>query len=223
MKVISAGCSFSDYLPNNNIVWGEVLAEILDAEYIHEGSGCGSNFRIWRRIPTLILNETITSEDLLFIQYTDYIRNEFWTISNPKEEIKPREVVFNEPYHTGSIIKYKTNSHQWQRTKKDSEFFKMYEEYHVNEDFCREQFHAYHFMFQHMLLSKNIRTVFLHTKYIRDDKLKLIPHFDNTIFPYWGGDGVWYSEEDDNHLSDEGHKDLARKLYQHLINISYVK
>ena len=48
MKLCVAGCSFSDYTKVDK-VWGEYLAEKLDVDYLHEGAGCGSNWRIWRQ------------------------------------------------------------------------------------------------------------------------------------------------------------------------------
>ena len=51
MKIAVAGCSVSDYTGEGvERVYGEILAESLNVEYIHEGAGIGSNYRMWRKI-----------------------------------------------------------------------------------------------------------------------------------------------------------------------------
>ena len=71
MKVIVGGCSVSDYTGAEvDRVYGEILSERLNAEYIHHGSGCGSNYRMWRKITNLIMNGEISDKDLIIMQYT---------------------------------------------------------------------------------------------------------------------------------------------------------
>jgi hypothetical protein len=46
MKLCVAGCSFSDYAGDVANVYGAILAEKLNVDYIHHGAGSGSNYRI---------------------------------------------------------------------------------------------------------------------------------------------------------------------------------
>jgi enterochelin esterase-like enzyme len=80
MKVIVGGCSVSDYTgPEVKKVYGEILANNINAEYIHHGAGCGSNYRIWRTITRMVMNNEIDKDDIVFIQYTDVSRQEYWS------------------------------------------------------------------------------------------------------------------------------------------------
>ena len=45
-KVFVFGCSFSDYMRDITSVYGQIVADKLNAEYIHNGCGCGSNGRM---------------------------------------------------------------------------------------------------------------------------------------------------------------------------------
>ena len=48
-KVFTFGCSLSDYMWKVTKPYGQYVSEELNAEYIHEGAGCGSNERIFRK------------------------------------------------------------------------------------------------------------------------------------------------------------------------------
>ena len=38
MKLVVAGCSFSDYMEKNDSVYGDLLAGFLGAKYLHHGA-----------------------------------------------------------------------------------------------------------------------------------------------------------------------------------------
>ena len=67
MKVVVGGCSVSDYTGlGTKQTYGEILAQNIDAEYIHHGAGMGSNYRIWRNITNLVMNNEITEDFLIY-------------------------------------------------------------------------------------------------------------------------------------------------------------
>ena len=61
-KLIVAGCSVSDYTCVDK-VWREYLSDQLTIPYMHEAVACGSNYRIWRKLSSHIINRTITPDD----------------------------------------------------------------------------------------------------------------------------------------------------------------
>ena len=133
MKLLVAGCSFSDYCQVKK-PYGEILASKLNVEYIHEGAGSGSNWRIWRKVIKYILDGTITPDDLILIQYTERTRNEFCSVlkrDNIHFGPSSFEMVaitdrFNNDY---SVLRYKLDSATWQNTPEEKLFFSQYEKY----------------------------------------------------------------------------------------------
>jgi len=231
MKIIAAGCSFSDYLKNNNLVYGEVLAQVLsknfskEIPYIHQGAGAGSNWRIWRQITKMVMEKDITPDDLLFIQYTGLERKEFWS-RMPPEKTEFKKVNVREPYAKGgTILRFKFFCHSWHKDT-ESKFFRLYENNHISADFCREQFETQHLMFQCMLKEHNIKTIFMHTRHTQNGFLNLIPHFEKWKFTEdWDKSNdvkYWNTPTDRTHISDFGHSDFAKQLYDHLKKIELI-
>lgn len=238
-KLFVAGCSFSDYTGVDH-VYGEFLATTLNYEYIHEGAGCGSNWRIWRTITNHVLSGNLTSDDLLIIQYTDMTRNEFWTSLN-----QPPNTIRNSDYShavtarpdlswlplvdrgpdSGYIIRYKIGAEKWQNNKKECEFFEMYEKYFVNSHFCKEQFKIQHYMFQTMLIRNNIKTVFTNSYRHGCRQFMCLPEFT----PYMFTDPLPYSDcmqydlgpGDYGHLNLTGHEIYANWLYYHITSCAW--
>lgn len=217
-KLFVAGCSFSDY-SQVDTVYGEVLAEKLGFDYVHEGSGCGSNYRIWRSIGQHILSGNLTENDLLIVQYTSTERREFWSHNEPLPSL-PKTVNLNEGYYKGgSILKYKSFSTQWQRFEEEKQFLDLYEKYFCSIEYEEDWFRVMNSYFQSFLTSKNINTVFLETVYLYnlpyyglDDKHRKL-YFD------WKKnlDNESYNlPNDKGHLSVLGHRKLADDLFDHI-------
>lgn len=96
-KVISFGCSASDYMFGTNKVYGEVLANELGVHYYHHGVGCGSNHRMWRRFFKYAVNGKLNENTLITIQWTELTREEVFTrISSYIKYFQPVE---NEDYY----------------------------------------------------------------------------------------------------------------------------
>jgi len=229
MKVIAAGCSFSDYLQDNNIVWGEALAKKLKADYIHEGAGCGSNYRIWRRITRHVLDRNITSKDLVCIQYTGIERREFWSRlprifpENGPKQIETREAWTGED--GGFIMRFKSFSHEWQDHSIESQFHKLLEENFICNSHSLEVFQTNHHMFQSMLEVHKIPTVFMYVRNIFPEYLKVSKYHKKLAFTESREDAknkkYWYQETDYTHLSDVGHENMADQIYTHLEKVGY--
>jgi len=222
-----AGCSFSDFTKVDN-VYGQHMANKLGYEYLHEGAGCGSNYRIWRRIVGHILSGRLTREDLLVVQITDISRREFWSDAQPPDHsnLAVNDIRVNEAYgnNNGSIIRYKLDASVWQSNDENTLFFESFQKHHLNPEYELEQFIVYHAMFQHFLIAHDIKTIF--TKPPNTGELNLLPPFATLQFkpPNTLMDNAAYcnTPTDNFHMSDRGHIIFADMLYDHIINVGNV-
>ena len=218
MKLFVAGCSFSDYTKVDK-VYGEFLSEKLGVQYVHEGAGCGSNFRIWRVIVNHILNSNLTSKDLLVIQYTKLERNEFWSSRELQAPLEDRTVNLVEPYPAGgTLIRYKADAANWQYDPDEKLLFDLYERRFVGIDYSWDKYVVNHEMFQHFLASYNIPTIFLRSIYW-EKNTRLIQQYADTSL-YWHHTQInqeyCLAADDCGHLSLSGHRALSDKLYEHI-------
>jgi len=216
-KLCVAGCSFSDYTKVDK-VYGEYLAEKLGYDYVHEAAGCGSNWRIWRRVYQLIRDDVITSNDLLIIQYTITERQEFYSRFRIDHSVDKKQNM-REPFGDGDIIRYKMDSYTWQKTPQDKKFLKMYQQNHVDLDFAELQFECFHSMFQSYLKSNNINTIFFKSGY--RSTLDLLPEFEQKSFfkNDCSSPPNNLADNDHAHMNDLGHRRLAEHLHNHLAKI----
>lgn len=219
-KLIVAGCSFSDYSKVNR-VYGEFLADKLGFGYIHQGSGCGSNYRIWRVIGNLIKDGTITDKDLLIIQYTSLERREFWSHREGSIDVD-KTVNLNEQYqHGGSLLKYKSYSSQWQKYQEEKDFLNLFETYFSSTEYESDWFVLMNMFFQSFLLKFNIKTIFLETMYMNDlPRYGMLDEF-KPFYLNWKKnleDPTIHLEphKDYGHLNELGHQLLAHDLFEHI-------
>lgn len=218
-KLFVAGCSVSDYTKVDN-VYGEYLAEKLNYEYVHEGAGCGSNFRMWRRITKHIIDGNLSPEDLLVVQYTGIERREFWSRHLVKTLTPNKKEKIREPYDSGELIRFKLGSYTWQKTKQEILLHQLLEENCINEAYDKEMFDTQHLMFQCLLKEFNIRTIFLGAYIKKDIHMQLIPFFEKN---YVSCDEMWGDENylvDIGHFNDNGHRKVAEKIYN-LMQVLY--
>lgn len=213
-KLFVAGCSVSDYTKVDK-VYGEYLSEKLNYEYVHEGAGCGSNWRIWRKITNHILNGNLTPNDLLIVQYTTIERREIWSRENYIS--KNEKIELREDYKDGgNIVRFKMGSHAWQQREGEKKFFKLYEENFLSDDFEKEVFKTQNVMFQTLLKNYNIPTIFLGFYLSLEQKtMTLLPEFEENS--YLGINRFleekYFLENDNGHFSDLGHQMVSEKLY----------
>jgi len=222
-KLCVAGCSISDYTRVDR-TYGEILSENLGFEYLHEGSGCGSNARIWRRITNHILAGTLTENDIIIIQYTEPVRTEFWSVY-PMPSYK-HEGPSEEPSHNGGrILKWKMGSYTWQHYEIEKNFHRAYEKYFVNDKFSRENFTVNNFNFQHMLSNLKMKVIFNMTKRIGqfEDEI-ILDCYKPLIYRDITAAVKEYdlAENDQCHMNQAGHEITAENLKNHILNLNLI-
>ena len=222
-KLIVAGCSMSDRTGVDK-AYGDYLSESLGYEYVHEARGCGSNHRIWRRITQMVMDGTITDNDLLLIQYTKAARHEIWSRHEKdgldfdlhQRELNPADViVLRELYKTGNILRYKTDSARWQAFTEERQLFKLIEENFLDNDWELDKFKHLNFSFQHMLSSMKIPTMFLRMGgYCPPEPwyTKLPEHYEYVDWVASTFRDCALSETDNAHMGDHGHKRQAIRI-----------
>jgi hypothetical protein len=233
MKLFVGGCSFSatsDAHDGRGDLYGDVLANSIGATFVDVSAGCGSNKRIWRNITNYIMNGELTSDDILIMQYTEKARTEFFSnykLQSVKAEMIDKPVSNSEEYYDGRILKFKFHMTQFNPnwTKEERDFLQSYEDYFIGKEYIDEDFAFTNYMFQSMLKQHNIKVVFLKTAYFQETE-KIIPEFQSTIldlmnitedYPFNRSCGI-----DKSHLSQEGHRYLARVLEEHIKKLNYI-
>jgi len=223
-SIVIAGCSFSDW-SQVDYNYGEYLGQNLNLPIKSYSSGCGSNFRIWRKLTKAILNKEITNKDLLVIQYTNPDRKEFWSshASHHDFDYKPsgnsyKGSPMRDKYLDGDIIKFKMGASTWQSVKIEKTFFQLLEENFTSEEYDIEVFINNHVMFQSLLKEFKIPTIFLKTNYI--SIAGDIPIIDCDFHHYLDVRHIQIidlcNEEGCSHLNDEGHQKLANILTEYI-------
>ena len=214
MKLIVGGCSVSDYTPGVDRVYGEILAEKIGADYIHHGAGCGSNYRIWRIITRMVMNNEINENDIVLIQYTDVSRQEFWS-SSEKENLREDKIRLRDKKYDGDIIRFKSSLKM--SDKHEQKFFDLKQSYFTSTGFDEERFEYNHFLFHNLMISKNIKVAYV----VLDgamapynlDKI----HLFNKNGEIHITDGMCFEYpskyfEDTSHWNQAGHKYVADEL-----------
>jgi hypothetical protein len=179
MKVVVGGCSVSNSWnedPSIDEVYGQILANQISADYIHHSVDGGSNYRIWRKITQMVMNnditdkynmpppeEVITKDDIVIIQYTQSCREEFFSLKNPQEITNIRDEVEEcEVDDDGNIIRFKLDSHSIPHLNKyEKKFFELKEKYFTSINFDKERFEYHHYLFHNLMMSKGIKVVYL--------------------------------------------------------------
>lgn len=222
-KLYVAGCSFSDQIESNQTSWGKELAKKLNYDYVHHGAGCGSNFRIWRTITTAIIQNKLTSKDLLCVQYTNNDRKEFW--SDSKHEEDPRELK-QDYWDNGSLIRFKEGAWSWSAPyDTEIQFLKLYEQHFCNPRYNDSIFAINNLMFQCLLKEYKIPTIFCFTRYKNIDEVNMLDHFKNWVFTenykFRKKKNFWLTQDDSWHMNDEGHRNFANQVYLHLQTLTF--
>lgn len=219
------GCSFSDQLEKNQTSWGHELALLLGYEYLHEARGCGSNYRMWRVVTTAVLEGTLTSKDLLCVQYTNNDRMEFW--SDTVHQGDPKLGSWEPWPQGGSLERFKDEAWSWNGQYPNlRKFFFQYETHFCNPTYNDHMFKVYHAMFQCLLKEHHIPTVFMQTRYkYFDNQIDLIAPFKSWAFREDADEikntANWYEPDDGAHLSDSGHRQFAGQVHAHLASLSF--
>ena len=222
MKVIVGGCSVSDYSGTGvDRVYGEILANNINAEYVHHGAGCGSNYRIWRNITRMVMNNEITKDDIVLIQYTNPSREEYWSAVVLSEENRfddHKKIELREQKYNGDIIRWKPGAYNWHKTNDfEYTFFKLKEEHFTSTEFDEERFEYNHFLFHNLMVSKNIKVAYIVPDGVmavyNKDNLHLFNkngeiHITDDMTFLYPGEYL----EDPGHFNQKGHKYVATVL-----------
>lgn len=221
-KLIVAGCSFSDFT-KIDVPYGVTVAQKLGRNYVHEGAGCGSNQRIWRRITGMVLDGSITDQDLVVVQYTERTRQEFWTSYSQDSAYKgpncKKNIKAVEDYRDGGhLIRFKYGAAEWQNNVEDKELFRLYEKGFISIEYATELFRVNNYNFQTMLARNNINCVFIKTwRYPYNLDTEILPEFESIVF--YDSDIKEHhnlENKDYAHMNQEGHDFFADKLYIHI-------
>ena len=219
-NLLVLGCSVSDYTHVER-TWGEILAEQLRINYIHQAAGCGSNWRMWRIAFNLVDSGKITSEDIILVQYTEIIRREFWSphSTTHKELFGSNGKSFiNDQYDDGHIVRYKIDADTFGNYhRSEKQLFKLYTRF-VNQKFELEQFKMMHNMFQSYMADRHFKNVYFirpcdfgglyHYSKLHDMYKNNIIHSPNAFENHL--------PNDQGHFNQIGHQLLADLVYQKL-------
>jgi len=227
MKIIVGGCSISDYTPGVKKVYGEILAEKIDADYIHHGAGCGSNYRIWRNITRMVMNNEIDENDIVLIQYTDANRDEYWSATSTKiGNYKGDKIIIREQKYDGDIIRFKASLSM--PNKNEQKFFDLKQAYFTSNDFNDERFEYNHFLFHNLMISKNIKVAYVVLGgMMAAYNLEKI-HLFNKNGEIHITDGMYFKSPneyfsiDGTHWNQTGHKYVANVLQKFIKNKKWV-
>ena len=140
-RVITFGCSFSDYMWKVDTPYGKQLANHFRCEYIHEGCGSGSNARIFRKFFNYIREGLINEETLVTLQFTEIGRDEMWinTIEGSCIHGYDGGMDMVEIFDDGGIYKYKWNSYEWNDNKSVVKLMKDKTDYCYSYEFYKQQ------------------------------------------------------------------------------------
>ena len=97
---------------------------------MHEGAGGGSNYRIWRKISNHIIDGYLKDNDILIVQYTETVRNEFWSAfpdTRVYDQFPNQPKNADESHDNGTVIRYKYGAWHWQNFNEEKHFFTQYE------------------------------------------------------------------------------------------------
>ena len=243
-KLIVIGCSFSD---RTRVLrcYGDYLSEILGLEYVHLARGASSNDRTWRVLTKHILDGTITSKDIVVVQYTDLHRREFPSYGHNYEDYyvpeKSKYVGPIEKYQSSFnkddiyfVSHYKADSSTWQANDCDKEMHSVYQKNCSVEEMDLDYFYTRHRQFEALCEVYNIKLVIFWSRYSgRSNPDIVLNNYGrrNLLLEksYWsyldkqeqdtlvlGYDGGNTEIWDCSHLNDAGHQFTAEKLAEHI-------
>lgn len=226
MKLVVGGCSVSDRTEVYEC-YGEILARNIGVEYIHYGAGCGSNYRMWRKITKDIIDGNITEGDIVIIQYTQPWRDEYWSCYyEKKNRFDPHgNIEYRDKYNNGDIIRWKPMISG--ADNNENKFFELKEKFFTNIEYELERFECNHFLFHTTLINKGINVLY----FVPEGSLS---GYGKEFEEYFNKNGEihltrFYNVRTDEllpdlaHLSAKGHEVTATFLASELRNRGLIK
>lgn len=231
-KVISFGCSASDYMFGTNKVYGEVLANELGVHYYHHGVGCGSNHRMWRRFFKYAVNGKLNENTLITIQWTELTREEVFT--RISSNIKYFQPVENEDYYEkgkngtpdtchhldGLLFKYKWD--EWNNKPYPiNEYMKIKTDNMLSDKWSFELWKNWEFSIFDYCKNNNIPLVMMNSQNYNNYNIYKQEECYFNVVEY---QDIFNShprimengEEDYAHMSTEGHEVLGNRILNKL-------
>jgi len=173
----------------------------------------------------MILNNELTSNDQLIIQYTSVNRREFWTSNwvpedqrtyNSKENNKTNTGIVQlvEQYKDdGLLVKYKRLADNWQTNEQTAGFFKQYNEQFSSNEYDYDLFRINHYNFSNMLKANNINVLFVSMfGYCSTDTIKELSCGYPVLRISLEDMDPEHLQEDQGHFTDSGHRYAAQLI-----------
>ena len=166
-KLVVAGCSYSDRT-KVPLCYGDYLARKMRCKYVHLARGSSSNDSSWYKLSTQILNKSISSDDIVILQYTDIFRK--LLPSTPpyknKNNTRPGQIEsHNTPYGKMYTSDFKMHSHQWQEEDENKILHKAFEDFGICTEYDCAMFVSKHKQFEALCELNNIKLVVLLNRY----------------------------------------------------------
>ena len=224
-KIFTYGCSVSSYYSTSK-TYTDYISDILKCESVNFSMTCGSNDRSLRLVNNHILDNTITSNDLILFQYTSPERKEFWSkhLSPFERKLVHKNDVTREDFKNGQIFPYKMGVYGDHEIEK--KITKLYEDNFVEPQFDAEHLRGRHAGLLALCQVKNIPIVFisgyanqmfLNWEIVEDpvgvDRFMDVNFKDmrsvNKYLPSLP-DGSF----DISHFNEEGHKEISNRIFR---------
>jgi len=236
VKLAVAGCSVSDYT-KVDIVYGEIAAKEIGAEYLHLAAGGGSNDLAWRQIMQNIRSGDIRKNDIIVWQLTDPARTELPSRA-ASELLASGKQGFQDfgdnVIGTEMVSRWKIDSWQWQILSDDIALHKAYQN-NVIDALGMERTLNYVISLKHVVKNYGIQLCMCWTTMgypiinYNDRRAEYpvqitdITDFNLAVewLPYkeWL-EPRWYKfrlhDDDSTHFSKAGHVEVGRVLGKHL-------
>ena len=219
------GCSVSacsDYrCKTREEVYSKFLANKFNAKHKNYSIGCGSNSRIFRLLFSHILENKISSEDIVIVQYTTPERREFFS-----RHVFEGDMLRSD-YKDGQTLNFKADFYG--RSKEEQILFKLYEDNCVSSEFEIEISKGNHAGLLALSQLKKINLIFLSAykpgffpsntieNNIGEEKLNVLnikDMFQEDKYVQLDRNG----KLDRAHFSPAGHKEIADRIYNKILN-----
>tara|TARA_Y100001938_G_scaffold65782_1_gene91359 strand:- start:4991 stop:5716 length:726 start_codon:yes stop_codon:yes gene_type:complete len=223
-KVISFGCSLSDYMFGTEKVYGEYVSEKLNAKYLHHGIGCGSNDRIWRRFFEYAREGTLDETTLVTIQWTELLRIEMFTAlshlnhGGKHQDQYSTKTGFPEvcEHLDGWLHKYKIDSYTWTSDVNMRKQMHNHTNNNLSDEYSMSLWKNYDYSIKNYCKLKNIPLLFIKHKGYN----KYINETDSEYFNFININDIYRqnpriakdNSEDFAHMSTKGHELVSKKI-----------
>jgi lysophospholipase L1-like esterase len=218
-NILAVGDSFTygEELEDRNLAWPSLLASRLQALVTNLGEPASSNDKILRKTIEVLINPMNITPDLVIIAWADPGRSE-WADDGGFYDVWPG--------YGGKL--FIRDSAFWRE-----DLLRYINKYH-NSAWFHRKFLQQVILLQNFLQNKNIKYVMLNTSqneyYKRaffDGKTWYTDQIDQTYFLGFEKEGMteWnykLPQGPNGHFLEEGHQQVAEKIYEHIRNLGWI-